>query len=380
MSAQIRILAASYLANVAPLRPEELAPFGAARRFGERMDAATAVAAREVLLPSDKQLAAAARRFAAAGDERFDADAFSVAFNEELKHVMTEVLKQPMPEYPFASGDVLPFNTEVALGKKLYEYHLLEYRGHAEVLNSYAWRQLPTVDVAGDAQVGYIKRFGCAWTITEDDELAQQHTKIKLSTEKPIAAKRAHHELWDRHMAWGFEEGKLLGALNHPNVPVIDAPLNSDATSTYWVDKSADEIVADIRLFIRHLPGLTNEIEKITDVYMSPSEYTLISTRKMSTASDTTILEFIEKAFKSVKFHELSTLRVDLSFGNLETNCLWGRRADPSASSLVVVEPFRQRAPIVDGLEKVMICTSGHGAALIKRPYSLVRMDGVGLN
>lgn len=44
----------------------------------------------------------------------------------------------------------------------------------------------------------------------------------------------------------------------------------------------------------------------------------------------------------------------------------------------VVVEPFRQREPMQDGLEKVVICTSGHGATLVRQPYSMVRMDGVG--
>lgn len=380
MSALIRILDDEFLAEHCKLRPEELHPLLQAARLGERMDAADAQAALDCLIPTDKQLAASARRFSHAGDERFDDAKFSVAFGEELKHVMAEVLKQQMPKTPFANGDVLPFNREVALGKRIYEYHLLSYTGHASVLASYAWRKLPTVDVAGDAQVGYVKRFGCAWSITEDDELAQQHTKIKLSTEKPVAAKRAHYDLWERHMSFGYEEGKLLGAMNHPNVPVIDAPLNGDATSTYWVDKTADEIVADVRLFVRHLPSLTNEIETIDELYMSPSEWTLIGTRKMSTSSDTTIREFLEKAFPEVTFKVLNSCRTDLSFGNLETNCLWGRAADKSASSLVVVEPFRQRAPIVDGLEKIVLCTSGHGGALIKRPYSLIRMDGVGLN
>lgn len=360
-----------------PLRPAELAAFGEAARRGDRMDAATARAAMDVLIPSDKRLKAAIER-CYGGDERFD-NAFSVAFGEELKHVMTEVLKQPEPDYPFANGDVLPFNTEVSLGKRIYEYHLLSYTGHAEVLASYAWRKLPTVDVAGDAQVGYVQRFGCAWTITEDDELASQHTKIKISTEKPVAAKRAHLQLWDRHMAFGYPEGKLLGAMNHPNVPVIDAPLNQGGTSTYWVNKSPDEIVADVRSFVRHLPSITNEMEKIDVIYMSPAEWTLVNTRRMDTVGSQTIMAFLKQAFSDVEFKELKTCRSDLSYGNLSTNCLWGLRRDRSKSSLVVIEPFRQREPILDGLEKVVICTSGHGAALIKMPYSLVRMDGVGV-
>lgn len=361
-----------------PLRLSELAPFGeAARRGTARMDAAAAQAAMNVLIPSDKQMRAAIERCYGA-DERFD-NAFAVAFNEELKHVMTEVIKQPMPDYPFANGDVMEFNTEVALGKRLYEYHLLSYTGHAEVLNSFAWRKLPTVDVAGDAQVGFIKRFGCAWTITEDDELAQQHTRIKISTEKPVAAKRAHTELWDRQMAFGYPDGKLLGAMNHPNVPVIDAPLNAGQTSTYWKDKTPDEIVADVRTFVRYLPSVTNEMEEIDVVYMSPAEMTLISTRRMDTVGSQTILAFLKQAFEGIEFKVLKHCRSDMSYGNLSTNCLWGRRRDKTKSCLVVVEPFRQRAPIEDGLEKVVICTSGHGAALIKFPYSLVRMDGVGL-
>lgn len=370
------IILDDYKLNQVPLG--DLSAFARAHRLGDRMDSAAAQAAVECVVPSDARIRAAVERL---WPERARMDAaFSVAFGEELKHVFQEVLRQPMPEYPFANGDVLPFNTEVALGKKTYEYHLLSYTGHAEVLASYAWRKLPSVQVAGDAQIGHVKRFGCTWGITEDDELAQAHTQIKLDRELPIAARRAHVQLWDQHFSFGWQGGKLLGALNHPNVPVIDAPLNAGNTSTYWADKTADEIVDDVRLLVRHLPGLTNEMENPDTVLMSPSEMTLISTRKMSTASDTTILSFLKQAFPEVTFGKLNTLKANMSYGNLATNALFAFKRDPKKSALVVVEPFRQREPIQDGLEKVVICTSGHGGALIRFPYSLVRMDGVGLN
>ncbi|MCA9695252.1 MAG: DUF2184 domain-containing protein [Myxococcales bacterium] len=342
-----------------------------------RMDAATAKAALECVVPSDDALRHAVQR-AWPEECRLDAG-FSVAFTDELKHVFTEVSKQPMPEYPFANGDVLPFDTSVALGKKLYEYRMLSYSGHAEVLASYAWRKLPTVSVAGDARVGKVERFGCAWTITEDDELAQAHTQIQLDRELPLSAKRAHLQLWDRGMAFGLPSSGLTGAMNHPNMPVIDAPLNGGSTSTYWVNKTGDEIIDDVRLLLRHLPSLTNEMEHPDVVYMSPAEMSLITVRKMPDANGVTVFEYMKKAFPKVEFKELNACRSDLSYGNLDTNCLWAVTRNKAKSCIVVVEPYRQREPIVDGLEKVVICTSGHGGSLIRYPYSLVRMDGVGL-
>lgn len=366
-------------ARLARISMSNLGAYAIAAAASERgrMDAAQANAALECVMPSDDTMRAAVAR-CYPEEHRLDAG-FSVAFGEELKHVFAEVVRQPMPEYPFADGSILPFDTSVALGKRIYEYRMLSYSGHAEVLQSYAWRKLPTVSVAGDARVGKVSRFGCAWSITEDDELAQAHTNIKLDRELPIAAKRAHMQLWDRGFAFGSGDLGLTGAMNHPNMPVIDAPLNAGSTSTYWSAKTGDEIIDDVRILLRHLPSLTNEMEHPDTVFMSPAEMTLISVRKMPDANGVTILEYMKKAFPDVAFKVLNACRSDLSYGNLDTNCLWAVSTNKAKACLVVVEPFRQREPIVDGLERVVICTSGHGGSLIRYPYSLVRMDGVGL-
>lgn len=341
-----------------------------------RADSHTKAAALSLVLPDKERIQAAVRRL---WPHRCRNDAATVAFTNELRHVFTEVLKQPMPEYQFADGQFAPSITDVPLGKKTYEYHMLNYQGHAEVLNSLAWRQLPRVTVGADMEIGYIARFGCVWSITEDDELANNFTSINIETELPIAAKRAHMQQWDQAFAFGNQALKLQGFMNHPNVPCVDAPLNAGNTSTYWRNKSAVEIVSDVKLLVRHLPSITNEIEKPDTVLMSQDEMVEISTRQMDTTSGTTILEFLKKAFPDITFKAANACRKSSSYSQLSVNRLVAYKAnDKSRVGHVIVEPYRQREPMQDGLEKVVICTSGHGATLVRQPYSMVYMDGVG--
>lgn len=340
-----------------------------------RADSRTKAAALELLMPSAAVLQAAIRR---CFPQRSRNDAFTVAFTGELTHVFSEVIKQAMPELQFADGQFAPFITDVPLGKKTFEYHMLSYAGHAEVLNTYAWRQLPRVTVAGDLKTGRVHRFGCCWSITEDDELANKHTSIDLPTELGVASKRAHMERWDKDFAFGNAVLDLTGFLNHPNVPIIDAPVGV-STSSLWKLKTAEEIISDLKILLRYLPGITNEIEKPNTVLMAPDEMTEVTTRKMSTSSDTTIFEFIQKAFRGITFKECNACAASASYGNLSSNILFAYKANDKARvGHVVVEPFRQREPMQDGLERVVICTSGHGATLWRQPYSGVRMDGVG--
>jgi hypothetical protein len=341
-----------------------------------RADSRTKEAALSLLMPGAAVLASAIRRH---WPNRSRNDAFTVAFTGELTHVFSEVTKQQFPEMQFADAQFAPFITDVPLGKKTFEYHMLSYAGHAEVLNTYAWRQLPRVTVAGDLKTGRLHRFGCCWSITEDDELANKHTSIDLPTELGIAAKRAHHERWDKDFAFGSAVLDLTGFLNHPNVPVIDAPLNAGSTSTFFSKKTAEEIINDFKILLLFLPGITNKIEKPDTVLMAPEEMTELTTRKMSTASDTTIFEFLTKAFRGVTFKECNACAASASYGEFTTNVLFAYKAnDKTRVGHVVVEPFRPREPMQDGLEKVVICTSGHGATLWRQPYSGVRMDGVG--
>lgn len=341
-----------------------------------RADSATKRAALSLVMPDEERMRAAVARLY---PNRSRNDAFTVAFTNELRHVFAEVIKQPMPEFQFADGQFFPSITDVPLGKKTYEYHMLSYAGHAEVLNSLAWRQLPRVTLAADMQIGYVHRFGCCWSITEDDDLAQQFTSISLDTELPVAAKRAHMQRWDQEFAFGNDGLNLQGALNHPNVPVIDAPLNAGATSTYWSKKSGAEIINDVKLLLRYLPGITSEIEKPDTVLMSPDEMVEITTRQMDPTSGTTIFEFMQKSFPGVTFKVANACKKSASYGKLAVNRLCAYKAnDKSRVGHVIVEPYRQREPMQDGLEKVVICTSGHGATLVRQPYSMVYMDGVG--
>lgn len=341
-----------------------------------RADSATKRAALSLVMPDEERVRAAVARLY---PNRARNDAFTIAFTNELRHVFAEVIKQPMPEFQFADGQFFPSITDVPLGKKTYEYHMLSYQGHAEVLASYSWRQLPRVTVGADMEIGYVHRFGCCWSITEDDDLAQQFTSISLDQELPVAAKRAHMQRWDQEFAFGNPKLNLQGALNHPNVPVIDAPMNAGNTSTYWKNKTADEIINDVKILLRYLPGITSEIEKPDTVLMSPDEMVEITTRKMSTASDTTIFDFMKAAFPGVTFKVANACKKSSSYGNLAVNRLCAYKAnDKSRSGHVIVEPYRQREPMQDGLEKVVICTSGHGATLVRQPYSMVYMDGVG--
>lgn len=354
------------------------------------------------IVPTAEQLAWSLEQYRQRQYElRGDAQ-FVPVVSKALTNTMAEVLRAQYPELPMANGDVIPHFApgEVAmLGDKAYEYLIIKHQGFAKILKSYGASQIPRVTLSGRTATGRVYTFGMAWGITRDEMMAaasqRRNTGINLSleTEKAFAARRAHLQNWHAGGLWGedghptFAGTSLVGLVNHPNMTVVAAaPSISNPGSTSWEDKTGAEVIADLRQLIETPPNQTNRVEFVDRVYLSGEKMTFMATTLMGAGDNTTtILEFAQKAFgrprrngqPAVTFHELEDLSPNASQGNLDGYSALALRFDKAVAGFVVTEQYTQHEPQIDGLDTVVITTSGHGATLARRPLAMARLDGI---
>lgn len=305
-----------------------------------------------------------------------------LVFARQLEYIMRETYREEFDDLPFASGEIIPFDTEIPENARFFRWYLYTGMGIARFINSYARGNLPLVTMQGAEKTGQVQPFGNAYAWSTQDVRDAQFTGIPLTTELGSIAKRGHEELLNDTIAWGREDIGLPGMLNHPNITVSDSPANGTGSSTYWSAKSVDNILADIFTLITTPQRLTRNREKVNMVLLPLAEMLLISTLRLGTTGETTtVLDYVKKAYPGVEFRTVEELSASGSGGNLSTDSAYAFTArNPKALRAVAPMLFRQHPVQQQDLMFKVPCESTTGGVIMPRPMSAHRMDGIGLS
>jgi hypothetical protein len=301
-------------------------------------------------------------------------------FARELEHVFSETYDVEYPDLKAANGEVLAIDTSVPAGAKTWHYYQYDGVGVAKFMGSEG-HDLPTVMLTAQEFSGTTQSIGNAYQWTLDDIEAAQFAKGNLSRELPEKARRGHDQLWNTTWLFGATAYSLPGLVNHPNITIALAPVKSggstDAHRT-WVQKSVDEIIADITTLVDTPDELTDGLEEVKEVWLPRAQFNLLKRRRMGTGDGTlTLMKYLNENF-NVEFKILDELAATKSGDALAFDCaLASPGKNPKKASFVMCRAFEQRPPQEKDLVLKVNCRSKIGGVKMHRPLAFVRLDKI---
>lgn len=316
---------------------------------------------------------------------RHDAQTLAAA-SRQLEHVMSQVYEEPMPELRAANGDMIDIDTSVPDGAKTFTWYAYSGRAIARFSASWTSGAAPMATIQGAARTGTTHSIESGYAYTQSDMRQAAFADIPLD---PMLAKEVRHAHQRKHndvALWGRMDLNLPGLVTHPNITVIDAPLNAGATSRYWSSKTVDEIQRDINTLIDTASEVSFRMRRTTNLWLPTTEFNLIrNTRLGAGDGGMTILGFFKANRPEVTIDELVELRASQSAPEggspqLTSNAALALVKNRDIVSFVVPLVFSQLAPQMVGLNIKVFTESMVGGVILKEPPTVVRLDQIGLS
>lgn len=129
---------------------------------------------------------------------------------------------------------------------------------------------------------------GDSFSYSLDELQKSQQLRMPLDTIKGRMAFRAYEEHAQRVAFTGDSERGLFGLWNHPNV-------QSDNSTVDWSTATGQEIVADMNDLLNTVWENSAQVHVPNTLVLPANQWSIISSRRMDSGTDTTILEFFRK-------------------------------------------------------------------------------------
>lgn len=306
-------------------------------------------------------------------------DSTSVFFERQLETIAAKTYDQVFPELKAMNG-ALPISTEGGPDADTYTFRSFSESGIAELCTSYA-DNAPRVDVSGTEETVKIRTIVDAYGYNIMDIRFAAKQGIPLTGKLAVAARRAIESKMAR-LAWiakrdNPKDQGLSGVFYHPNVISYNAAETVLGNGiTKWINKTPLQIIADINTLCNVSSELTNGMEE-PDTFRCPkSQFTHISTTKIDTDSDLTILDWVKKVNPHITkwdwLAECKGLEYVPSTGAKETiDVAIAYKNDVNKLQLHIPSPFEQLPPEPRNFEIVVNCMARFACAEIFYPMSV---------
>lgn len=213
----------------------------------------------------------------------------------------------------FAQNQLYNIETTVYEAK----YPTFDYRRHVPVVTEgNPWAQGTTwyaMDVQGEAKFisgqgtdipfgswtkaqysspFYMIGHGWTWNIEELNQAAM--LGINLSSDQPVNARRiVEKKLYDIAIV-GATEKNWTGLINDPGVTSYTVAATGTGSSTFWANKTPDQILFDVNTLLSGIPTATSNVEYADTLRLPPSAFRYISSTRLGSGDGAmTVLEFL---------------------------------------------------------------------------------------
>ena len=300
-----------------------------------------------------------------------------IFFADQLKYLETEIYRI---EYAELQGKQL-FDVDESIppGYSSGAYRTFDLRGKANWINGGS-KDLPRVDVSGTEVQYPIKTIGDSFGYDVLEIEAARVAGINLETERSNAASFVVEQGLDEAIFLGVPDLGINGLLSNTDVPNIQAANNAGATSRKWVDKTPDEILADVNLAFTTTNVDTLGKERPSKLGLPLLQYNDIATRRLGSTSDTTVLEYlVSKSPFLSSMNDVSGIHYFTGTGTGTTDQLmiW----DPNPVKVQVKLPLdttiMSDLAQIEGLEIVTPVIARFGGTLIRYPLSMRKVYGI---
>ena len=301
---------------------------------------------------------------------RFDANE-SMFFARQLEAIKAQTYD--VKRANLNALQLMPVSTDVPEGATTITYRQYDTVGMAKVIANYA-NDLPRADVTGKEFTSNIRSIGNAFGYNTQEIRSAIFAGVNLPARKAMAATRAHQEKINALAFAGDADHGLPGLISNTNVPEVTLLADGTGTSKTFASKTADKIVRDVNALINKIISQSKGVHRATEVWMPVEQYALIATTQNSTASDTTILQFLQQVHPGVTFRQVVELDGAGASGADRMYAIENSRDNWAIEIPMMIKMY---PPQQKGLEFEVPVESRFGGVIIEYPLSMCFADGV---
>ena len=301
---------------------------------------------------------------------RFDANE-SMFFARQLEAIKAQTYD--VKRANLNALQLMPVSTDVPEGATTITYRQYDTVGMAKVIANYA-NDLPRADVTGKEFTSNIRSIGNAFGYNTQEIRSAIFAGVNLPARKAMAATRAHQEKINALAFTGDADHGLPGLISNTNVPEVTLLADGTGTSKNFTRKAADKIVRDVNAMINKIISQSKGVHSATEVWMPVEQYALIATTQNSTASDTTILQFLQQVHPGVTFRQVVELD---GAGASGADRMYAIENSRDNWAIEIPMMMKMYSPQQKGLEFEVPVESRFGGVIIEYPLSMCFSDGI---
>lgn len=307
-----------------------------------------------------------------------DAEDASVFFARELDHIKAQSYDVEYPE--LTALTLFPISSEVSPGAETITYYSYDKTGVAKIINNYA-TDLPRADVKGKPTTAFIKSVGASYGYSVQEMRASRFASKSLDVRKAESARYSVDYTLNR-IAWaGDKKNGLIGILSPENdIPLFTVPAGASGKTT-WEDKTADEILADLKAMQKQVARTTKNVERPDTLVLPADVHIEISTRQIPNTGYTVKKFLLENAPYIKEIISAAELQADAGetnpYSEQGKNVALLFKKDARKFTIEHPLPFYQHPLQAKNLEIVVPCEARTAGAVIYYPLSALIAVGV---
>lgn len=209
------------------------------------------------------------------------------------RNIETRVYQRRYPAFNYAAH--VPVVTEGqpwAIGTTFFT---VDTAGEAKFLSG-AGTDMPFNQVTRDQASHDFAMIGSGWEWNLEEINQAALYGVNLNDTKAMSAADKVERLLNDIAMRGSTEKNWTGLLNDGNVSRTDAATTGTGSSTFWSNKTVDQILADINGVLSSVRTNTGEVEWADTLRMPPDAFRDLATRRMGAGDGfMTLLEYIRR-------------------------------------------------------------------------------------
>lgn len=268
--------------------------------------------------------------------------------------------------------EMVPVNTSVPEYVDSWDYISYDAVTLGKFIGSSA-DDLPSVQASANKTSVPIGYAGNSFDYSLDELRKTQQMRMPIDTIKGRAAFRGSQEHSQRVAYFGDAARNMTGLFNNPNLAVDNSTVN-------WATATGQEIVADMNSLLIEVWINSANTHVANTLALDSARYAQISSQRMDSGTDTTILEFFKKnnLYTTMTGAELRIFpRLQLSASVLTANGVSGGKDMMMAYELnddnlgmVNPIPWRPLAPQMKNLTVIVPCEYKISGVEFRYPFS----------
>ena len=296
----------------------------------------------------------------------------SAFFKRELEMVKSQTYD--VKYKPNKAFGLFPVSSEASPAVAEITWRQFSRVGVAKMVSDYAM-DFPRVDIYGVEYSVKPKGLGAAYGYSIEEIRRAQMAGLPLETRRAETARKAIEDKLNYIAFNGDTATNLQGFLAYSGISEYTVASGGTGGTKTWSTKTADQILDDMNGIVHGVVSATNGIEQPDTMLMPLEQYNLISTKRLGTDSDTTVMEYFLKTNRYIKRIEWITELKTAGAGSTARLMVYVN--DPSHLTLEVPLMFEQYDADKKGMSYEIPVYAKTAGMIIYYPASVAYGDGI---